>query len=61
MLGRGDLTAETMGKIFVSALPVMRRVLRRFDVPLGASVSANGHMRVLLVAGRLLDTPRDLR
>lgn len=31
MLGRGDLKAEAMGKIFIAALPMMKRVLRRFS------------------------------
>lgn len=52
MLGRGDLTAAAMGKIFIDALPVMRRVLRRFEVPLAASLSTGSHVRVLLAAGK---------
>lgn len=36
MLGRGDATAPTMGRIFVDALPLIRKALRRFHVPLAA-------------------------
>ncbi|KYF79985.1 hypothetical protein BE17_24600 [Sorangium cellulosum] len=60
MLGRGDLTAAAMGKIFVEALPVIKRALRRFDVPLAASLSARGGLRVLLAAGKWLQPPKEL-
>lgn len=61
MLGRGDLSAATMSTVFVQALPLIRRALRRFHVPLAASLSAGGHMRVLLGAGRWIEPPKDLR
>ena len=61
MLGRGDLKASTMGEIFVSALPRMRRVLRRYEVAIAASIGASGAMRVLLVDGVWLDPPRDVK
>lgn len=61
MLGRGDLTAAAMGKIFIDALPVMRRVLRRFEVPLAASLSTGGHVRVLLAAGKWQNPPKEFK
>lgn len=33
MLGRGDLTATAMAQVFVDALPLIQRVLRRFGLP----------------------------
>lgn len=48
MLGRGDLSAPTMTTVFVRALPLIRRALRRFHVPLAASLSVGGHIRVRL-------------
>jgi len=61
MLGRGDLSAAAMGKIFIDALPVMRRVLRRFEVPLAASLSAGGLMRVLLAGGKWMNPPKEYK
>lgn len=61
MLGRGDVSAATMGRTFVAALPRIRRVLRRFDVPLGASVYLAGQLRVVLAGGRWLDPPKEVR
>lgn len=60
MLGRGDLSAAIMGETFVNALPTIRRALRRFDVPLVASVSRGGGLRVLMVDGELLATAKEL-
>lgn len=61
MLGRGDLTAETMARIFIEALPSMRRALRRFGPALVVSVTALGHARVLMAEGKLLQPPRELK
>lgn len=61
MLGRGDLAAATMGNVFLDALPLIRRVLRRFDVPIAASLSTSGHVRVLLAAGTWLKPPKDVK
>lgn len=61
MLGRGDLKAEAMGKIFVASLPRMKRVLRRFALPMAASLSASGHVRVLLAAGDWLSPPKEFK
>ncbi|HEY3820721.1 MAG TPA: hypothetical protein VGL81_26325 [Polyangiaceae bacterium] len=61
MLGRGDVSAPTMGRTFVTALPRIRRVLRRFEAPLAASVNLAGQLRVLLGSGRWLDPPKEIR
>jgi len=61
MLGRGDLSAEQMARAFISALPRMKRVLAKFEVPLAASVTATGHVSVLMAAGRLLERPRPIK
>lgn len=61
MLGRGDLAGPTMGATFVQALPRMRKALRRFEIPLVASVSAAGGVRVLIAAAEWLSTPKELK
>lgn len=61
MLGRGDLSGATMGRVFVEALPRVRRVLRRYEAPLGASVNLLGQLRLLMADGRLLEPPREIR
>jgi hypothetical protein len=61
MLGRGDLSAATMGEIFVNSLSRIRRILRRFEVPLAASLSTGGSLRVLLAAGKWLEPPKEFK
>lgn len=61
MLGRGDLSAPRMGRTFVAALPRMRRALRRFGLPLAASVNLAGELRMLLADGEWLDPPKEIR
>jgi hypothetical protein len=61
MLGRGDLSANQMASALLAALPRFHRVLRRFDVPLAASVTATGHVSLLMAHGRLLDPPRQVK
>ncbi len=61
MLGRGDATAATMGRVFVEGLPVIRKALRRFHIPMAASLSLGGQLRVLLAGGEWLDPPKDIR
>lgn len=61
MLGRGDLSGTAMGALFVQALPRIRKALRRFAVPLVASVSAAGGVRVLLAEGNWLAPPKELK
>jgi hypothetical protein len=61
MLGRGDLTGLAMAEAFVGGLPLIRKAVRRFAVPLVASLSASGSVRVLLADGAWLKPPKDLR
>jgi hypothetical protein len=61
MLGRGDISADQMAGAFLAALPRLQRVLRRFEVPLAASVTVTGHVSLLMAGGRLLDPPRHLK
>ena len=61
MLGRGDLAGEAMGDAFVRALPLIRKALRRFPVPIVASLSAAGGVRVLIADGEWLKPPKDLK
>lgn len=61
MLGRGDLTAAAMARVFIDALPLIQRVLRRFPVPLAASLSSGKSLRVLLADGEWLKPPREIK
>jgi len=61
MLGRGDLTAAAMAQIFIDALPLIQRVLRRFALPLAASLSSGKSLRVLLTDGEWLKPPREVK
>jgi predicted nuclease of predicted toxin-antitoxin system len=61
MLGRGDLTAPAMAQVFVDALPLIQRVLRRFALPLAASLSSGKSLRVLLAAGEWLSPPKEIK
>lgn len=61
MLSRADLTAPVVGKIFVDSLPRIRRVLRRFEVPVAATLSSSGGVRVLLAAGQWLVPPKEIK
>ncbi|WP_437546792.1 hypothetical protein WME97_43445 [Sorangium sp. So ce367] len=61
MLGRGDLTAPAMAQVFVEALPLIQRVLRRFGLPLAASLSSGKSLRVLLADGEWLKPPKELK
>jgi predicted nuclease of predicted toxin-antitoxin system len=61
MLGRGDLTAPTMGKLFGDNLRRLERVLRRFHVPLVASLGAGGSLRVMLAAGEWQKPPKEIK
>lgn len=61
MLGRGDLTAAAMGKLFGDNVRRIERVLRRFEVPLVASLSSGGNLRVVLAAGEWLQPPKEIK
>jgi predicted nuclease of predicted toxin-antitoxin system len=61
MLGRGNLSAEAMGNLFSDNLRRVERALRRFQVPLIATLSAGGGLRVLLAAGDWLTPPKEIK
>jgi len=61
MLGRGDLSAGQMAEAFLVAVPRMQRVLRRYDLPLAASVTEAGRVTVLLAEGVILEKPRHIK
>ncbi len=61
MLGHGNLTAAAMGMLFADNLRRIERVLRRFHVPLVASLSSGGSLRVLLASGEWLEPPKEIK
>lgn len=61
MLGRGNLTAEAMGQLFRDHLRQIERTLRRFHVPLVATLSTGGGLRVLLAEGQWLAPPKQIK
>ena len=61
MLGRGNLTAEAMGRLFSDNIRRIERALRRFQVPLVATLSTGGGLRVLLAAGDWLEPPKEIK
>jgi len=61
MLGRGNLTAEAMGKLFADNLRRIERSLRRFHLPLVATLSTGGGLRVLLAEGDWLQPPKEIK
>ncbi len=61
MLGRGNLTAEVMGKLFDDNLRRIERALRRFHLPLIATLSTAGGLRVLLAAGDWLEPAKQIK
>ena len=60
-LGHGNLRAEQMAQAFVAARQRMEKALRRFEPPMTAVVTATGHVRVLMVKGRVLAQPREIK
>jgi hypothetical protein len=58
ILGQGDMTGSRMALIFVSALPRMMKVLRRWDLPIIATVTAVGGVSVLYANGERLHPAR---
>lgn len=61
MLGRGDANAKSMAAAFVTALPRMKKALRRCDTPFIATVSIEGEVAVVFDAGRRLERPRRVK
>jgi predicted nuclease of predicted toxin-antitoxin system len=60
-LGHGNLKAAQMAQAFIAARSRMHNALHRYQPPMTASVTATGHVRVLMEDGRLLSLPRDIR
>ena len=58
ILGRGDMKGPHMAATFIAALPRMAKVLRRWDVPIVATVTAVGGVSVLYASGALLQRAR---
>jgi PIN like domain len=58
ILGQGDMTGPRMALIFVSALPRMMKVLRRWDLPIISTVTAVGGVSVLYANGERLHPAR---
>lgn len=58
MLGRGDMKGPQMAATFLIALPRMTKVLRRWDLPIIATVTAVGGISVLYANGARLRSPR---
>jgi hypothetical protein len=52
------MTGSRMALIFVSALPRMMKVLRRWDLPIIATVTAVGGVSVLYANGERLHPAR---
>jgi hypothetical protein len=59
-LGSGELDGRTMAAAFLAALSRIEKVLRRYHVPITASVNKNGGVRVLMEGGSWLNPPRDV-
>ena len=60
-LGRSDLTGPQMATAIVTALPAMRRALRRFDVPFIARISLDGDVSVFESAGKKFSPAKRIR
>ena len=60
-LGRSDLTGPRMANAIVTALPAMRRALRRFSVPFIARISLDGDVSVLESAGKRFSPAKRIR
>lgn len=60
-LGQGNLKADQMAQAFIEARRRMEKALRRFPPPMIATVTATGHVKVLVSEGAFLAHPRDLK
>jgi hypothetical protein len=61
MLGRGNLPGVEMARIFIAAMRSIERALRRYEVPLIASVSAHCVVSVLWADRGWLSKPKVLK
>jgi predicted nuclease of predicted toxin-antitoxin system len=60
-LGHGNLKSDQMAQAFVAARSRMEKAVRRYDPPMTASVTASGHVSVLMTGGELLPKPKPLK
>jgi hypothetical protein len=60
MLGKGDIPGAEMAKVFINSMRTMQRALRRFDVPIIATVNRGGGVSVLWAEGEQLRPPKAL-
>jgi predicted nuclease of predicted toxin-antitoxin system len=58
-LGRGDISAPRMGETFCLALDRIRTVLRRYPVPIVATVTASATVTVRIAGGDDLRPPKN--
>lgn len=61
MLGRGDMTGPRMASTYVTALPRIMKVLRRWDLPVVATVTATGGVSLLYANGERLHPTRPVK
>lgn len=61
MLGRGDMKGPQMAATFIAALPRMTKVLRRWDIPIVATVTALGGVSVLYANGVRLQPSKHVK
>jgi predicted nuclease of predicted toxin-antitoxin system len=60
-LGRSDLRGDQMARALASALPAMKKALRRFSVPFIAGVSMTGDVHVFEDATQRYRPPKRLK
>jgi predicted nuclease of predicted toxin-antitoxin system len=60
-LGQGNLKAEQMAQAFVGARSRMEKALRRYSLPLTASVTSTGHVTILMTDGEILPAPKPIK
>jgi predicted nuclease of predicted toxin-antitoxin system len=61
VLARGDVSGSVMASAFVTALPRMKKCLRRFDAPFIASVTVGGDVAVMYEAGGPTTPPKRVK
>jgi hypothetical protein len=61
MFARGDVSGGVMAAAFAMALPRMKRALRRFDLPLIASVTVGGDVTLVYDAAGRATPPKPVR
>jgi hypothetical protein len=60
-LSRGDLTADQMAIVFCEAIASIRTVLRRYSVPIIATINADAAVTVRYAKGKELRPPKVYR